>query len=132
MSLNYAKLFNNHKKRENKEKKMEEKILLLKKENKNLNKIIEKSENYVLGISLIEDDLNSSQFVDDLNFDFLFKDLNKTFLNLNKIKNEVESLYNLIDVKKNENFFYEIFYSIFKQFNLGENEIFFILGKNKI
>ena len=78
LNINYAKLLKKSKNPDSKEKLLET-INKLKTENKNLNNTLlkYKTENNIIAISFIEDDLESSFFVDDFCFDTIISELDK-------------------------------------------------------
>ena len=80
INLNYAKLLKRSRIPENNKEKMLEEINSLKKENKILNDSISKlqSEKNIIGISFIEDDLESSFFIDNFCFDKILDEIEKS------------------------------------------------------
>ena len=88
MNINYAKLLKKTKNPENNQEKLLETINKLKIENKKLNNSLIKciSEKNIIGISFIEDDLESSFFIDNFCFDSVLDEINKSnnkFMTLN-------------------------------------------------
>ena len=80
VNINYAKLLKKTKNPDNNQEKLMETISKLKIENKKLNTSLLKckSEKKIIGISFIEDDLESSFFIDNFNFDTILDEINKT------------------------------------------------------
>ncbi len=142
LNLNFAKLFNRKKSGENNQDRLLETIDKLKKENKTLQttvQTIKNSENNVIGISFIEDDLNNSQFIDDYNFDEILNNLDSaslfTYSGKNngikitsQLKNTVESIFGQINVTQN---FKMTLASLFKQIGFSDEDIYQLLGKNR-
>ena len=142
LNLNFAKLFNRKKSGENNQDRLLETIDKLKKENKTLQttvQTIKNSENNVIGISFIEDDLNNSQFIDDYNFDEILNNLDNaslfTYSGKNngikitsQLKNTVESIFGQINVTQN---FKMTLASLFKQIGFSDEDIYQLLGKNR-
>ena len=140
LSVNYAKLFNRKKNIEMNPDKLKNEIDILKKENKNLkNELLKyKEEKNIFGISFIEDDLESSQFIDELNFDEIIDNMSKygiftygirkrnDFNSKERLKKTVESLINQINFNKNIK---NCLASIFKQLNLTDDDIYDLIGK---
>jgi hypothetical protein len=80
-------------------------------------------------MSFIEDDGNTSQFIDN-NLEDLLGELNqnkKSMLNSYSLKNSVD--YLLSQFPNNQNVKYTLA-SIFKQLNVKDEEIYDLLGKN--
>ena len=99
----------------------------LKKEIFNLKNI--NNNNQFFGMSFIEDDGNTSQFIDN-NLEDLLGELNqnkKSMLNSYSLKNSVD--YLLSQFPNNQNVKYTLA-SIFKQLNVKDEEIYDLLGKN--
>ena len=93
-----------------------------------------------IGISFIEDDINGSQFIDD-DFEEILDNLVKsenlsngknnkkiTFKMTNQLKNSVDSLLGQNNLNPNVKF---ILASIFKQLNLNDEDIQYLLGKSR-
>ena len=142
LNLNFAKLFNRKKSGENNQDRLLETIDKLKKENKTLQttvQTIKNTENNIIGISFIEDDLTNSQFIDDYNFEDVLNNLDKagifTYGSKNtgikltsQLKSTIESLFGQIYVSQNVKL---TLASIFKQIGFSEEDIYQLLGKNR-
>jgi hypothetical protein len=140
LSVNYAKLFNRKKNIEMNPDKLKNEIDILKKENKNLkNELLKyKEEKNIFGISFIEDDLESSQFIDELNFDEIIDNMSKygiftygirkrnDFNSKERLKKTVDSLISQINFNQNVKL---CLGSILKQLNVSEDEIYDLIGK---
>ena len=139
LSVNFAKLFNRKKNDERDPDKLIETIDQLKKENKNLNNQINKfkEEENVIGISFIEDDLESPQFIDELNFDELIDNLSdngiftyigdkKEYNFKKKLKTSIDGLMAQININQNIKL---TLASILKLLNLSDDEIYELIGK---
>ena len=105
ININYAKLLKKTKNPDNKEEKLMETINQLKIENKKLNSSLlkYKSENNIIGISFIEDDLESSFFIDNFNFDTLLDEINKTEDKFMAMNNTLQRNAKPYYERKNEN-----------------------------
>ena len=90
LNVNYAKMIKNSKNPENIEEKMAEKLEKLREENKkliaNITKL--KSEQQFIGLSFIEDDLETEQFIDDKCFEDILDNLGDKKKESNKEKNK--------------------------------------------
>ena len=95
LNVNYAKMIKNSKNPENIEEKMAEKLEKLREENKkliaNITKL--KSEQQFIGLSFIEDDLETEQFIDDKCFEDILDNLGdkKKESNKEKDKNDIKT-----------------------------------------
>ena len=142
LNLNFAKLFNRKKTGDINQDKLIETIDKLTRENKKLQlalKNMKHGDNFI-GISFIEDDINGSQFIDDdleEILDNLVKSENLsngknnkkiTFKMTNQLKNSVDSLLGQNNLNPNVKF---ILASIFKQLNLNDEDIQYLLGKGR-
>ena len=134
INLNFTKLLNKNKKLEylnNSTNNINSKLLT---ENEKLKKEIfnlknNNNNNQFFGMSFIEDDGNTSQFIDN-NLEDLLGELNqnkKSMLNSYSLKNSVD--YLLSQFPNNQNVKYTLA-SIFKQLNVKDEEIYDLLGKN--
>ena len=142
LNLNFAKLFNRKKTGDINQDKLIETIDKLTRENKKLQlalKNMKHGDNFI-GISFIEDDINGSQFIDD-DFEEILDNLVKSenlsngknnkkinFKMTNQLKNSVDSLLGQNNLNPNVKF---ILASIFKQLNLNDEDIQYLLGKSR-
>ena len=107
ININYAKLLKRTKNPENNQEKLLEEINNLKKENKILNNSLNKlkEEKNVIGISFIEDDLESSFFIENFSFDKILEEIDKNEDKLMALNNEIQKKYhpnyekNIEDIK---------------------------------
>jgi len=142
LSMNYAKLFNKKKNDEKNPDKLRNEIEKLKKENRNLQNIINKykeNEN-IFNLSFIEDDIEGNQFIDELNFDEIIENMSNYNIFTNGIGkkedyNSKERLKNTVKTLISEiNFTNKVkicLGSIFKQLNVSEDDIYELIGKYK-
>ena len=140
--MNYAKLFNKKKNDEKNPDKLRNEIEKLKKENRNLQNIINKykeNEN-IFNLSFIEDDIEGNQFIDELNFDEIIENMSNYNIFTNGIGkkedyNSKERLKNTVKTLISEiNFTNKVkicLGSIFKQLNVSEDDIYELIGKYK-
>ena len=140
--MNYAKLFNKKKNDEKNPDKLRNEIEKLKKENRNLQNIINKykeNEN-IFNLSFIEDDIEGNQFIDELNFDEIIDNMSKygifTYGNGKKddnskerLKKNVHNLISQITLTKNIKI---CLGTIFKQLNVSDDDIYELIGKYKL
>jgi hypothetical protein len=101
ININYAKLLKKSKNPDSKEKLLET-INKLKTENKNLNNTLlkYKTENNIIAISFIEDDLESSFFVDDFCFDTILSELDKAEDKFMAMNNNIQKGIKTFNFKK--------------------------------
>ena len=107
ININYAKLLKRSKNPENNQEKLLEEINCLKKENKILNNSLNKLKEgkNVIGISFIEDDLESSFFIENFSFDKVLEEMDKNEDKLMALNNELQKKYhpnyekNIEDIK---------------------------------
>ncbi len=79
-------------------------------------------------MSFIDEDVNTSQFVDDIDYEHIINDLNKNFYsNLNNnIKNNIDNLLKMINPNSRIKI---LFANILKQLNVTDEDIFSLISK---
>ena len=141
--MNYAKLISRKKSDDKNPDKLRIDIEKLKKENRDLQNIINKykeNEN-IFGLSFIEDDIEGNQFIDELNFDEIIDNMSKyniytygigkkeDYNSKERLKKTVKSLISEINFTKKIKIYLG---SIFKQLNVSEDDIYDLIGKYKL